>query len=403
METPFALSGCKSNGGWRILAIAAVTIVAVALPACAQSPNAGAPIKVGVAFPLTGPIAGNGRASRDAVQLAFGEEDNEIAGRKIELLFEDTQGKPDFGLSKIKSLVERDHVDMLVSVVVSTVAAAVAPYIKEAHVPWITTGSLVALTRDLKNPYTFRMVPSSYQYGLVAADWAKKQGWKKIDYVGWNAAPAREAFDAIKKVYPPDTVTEALFPNVGTPDYSPYLTKLDPSQADGVLVSIWGDDAPRIARQYAEFGLKGKMPFFGVASFTAEEGLADMPPEVEGAMSAYVYCGTLDTSENKRFVSGYEAQFKKTPGPYPYLAYMGAKAAIQSIKEVNGHIEDHDAFLTALRKVQLDGPMGKVSFDDRQGMVGDFYVLKVVKQDGQLQNACVERIPQSRDPYDLFP
>ena len=36
-------------------------------------------------------------------------------------------------------------------------------------------------------------------------------------------------------------------------------------------------------------------------------------------------------------------------------------------------------------------------------MVGDFYVLKVVKKDGRLQNECIERIPQVKDPYDLFP
>jgi hypothetical protein len=47
--------------------------------------------------------------------------------------------------------------------------------------------------------------------------------------------------------------------------------------------------------------------------------------------------------------------------------------------------------------------MGLASFDERQGMIGDFYVLKVVRKDGQLLNDCVERLPQVRDPYDLFP
>jgi branched-chain amino acid transport system substrate-binding protein len=359
-------------------------------------------IKVGVAFALTGPIAANGRASRDAVTLAFEEEKFEIAGRKIELLYEDTEGKPDVGLSKIKRLVERDRADLLVSVVVSTVAAAVAPYIKDAKVPWITTASLVRLTRDLRSQYTFRMIPSSYEFGIAAAEWAKRQGWKKLYYIGWNAAPAIEALDAIKKVFGVDNIVDVMLPNVGTPDYAPYLTKLDPKKADGVLVSIWAGDAPRIARQYAEFGLKGKLPFFGVASFTAEEGLADMPPEVEGANSAYVYCGTLDTPENKAFVSAYWAKYKATPGPYPYLAYVAAKAAIRALKDVNGRIEDKEAFLAALRKVKVDGPMGPVAFDERQGMVSDFQVLKVVSNGGKLENQCVSRLP-SKDPYDMFP
>jgi branched-chain amino acid transport system substrate-binding protein len=384
---------------WQVV----VVIAGVAFATSSAAQPANAPIKVGVMFPLTGPIAANGKASRDAVKQAFEEDGNRIAGRPVQLFYEDSQGKPDVGLTKIKALVERDHVDVLVSVVVSTVAAAVAPYIREAKVPWVTTASLVGLTRDLKSPYTFRMMTSSYQYAIDAAEWAKKQGWKKLYYIGWNAAPAREAYEALKLTFGEQNIVEALFPNVGTPDYAPYLSKLDPSKADGVLVAIWGADAPRILRQFAEYGLKAKMPFFGVASFTAEEALADMPPEVEGIYSAYVYCGTLDSEANKRFVENYRKLYKVTPGPYPYLAYMAAKAAIQALKDVNGRAEDHDAVAAALRKVQLDGPMGKVFFDERQGMVADAYTLKVVKKDGTLQNECMQRIPESRDPYNLFP
>ena len=198
-------------------------------------------------------------------------------------------------------------------------------------------------------------------------------------------------------------MVEALFPNVGTPDYGPYLAKFDPTKADGVLAAMWGADPPRISRQYAEYGLKGKMPFFGIASFTSEELLSHMPPEAEGIMSAYTYCGTLDTPENKRFVEGYRSRYKSNPGSYQYMGYMAARFVIQALKDIGGKVEDREAFVAALRKVQLKGPMGMASFDDRQGMVGDFYVLKVVKKDGQLQNDCVERIPQVKDPYDLFP
>ena len=48
--------------------------------------------------------------------------------------------------------------------------------------------------------------------------------------------------------------------------------------------------------------------------------------------------------------------------------------------------------------------MGMTSFDEQQGMVGDFYMLSVEKgADGQLQNRCGDRIPQVKDPYALFP
>ncbi len=368
-------------------------------PAFAQ-----APIKIGVMFPLTGPIAANGIPTRDAVKQAFDEEKYTVAGRKVELLFEDSAGRPDTGLTKIKALVERDKVHLLLSELVSQVGAAVGPYVAEQKVPWISAVSLAGLTRAQKSPYIFRFVPSSYQYGLAAAQFAKKNGWKKVYLIGWNSPTSREAYEAVKKTFGEENVVAAMFPNVGTPDYAPYLTKMDPSKADGLFVAMWGADALRITRQYAEYGLNKKMPFFGMASFTSEELLGDMPPEAEGIISAFIYCGTLDTPENKQFVDGYRSRYKATPGSYQYLGYMAAKMVIQALKDIKGRAEDKEAFVAALRKVQAKGPMGVAGFDDHQGMVGDFYLLKVQKgQDGRLQNSCGDRIQQMKDPYEMFP
>ncbi len=367
-------------------------------PAAAQAP----PIKIGVVFPLTGPLTNQGVPERDAIKQAFDEESYQVAGRKIELIFEDSQGRPDVGLTKFRKVVEADQVHLLLAELTSTVGNAVASYVNSQRIPWVSTVALAGLTRSQRSPYIFRFVPSSYQFGLTGAQWVKKQGWKKAYFFAWDAPPSREAVEAAKKVFGEENV-EATFSPVGTADYGPYLAKVDPRKADGVLAAMWGADSPRITRQFAEYGLKGRLPFFGIASFTSEEVLPGMPPEAEGVMSAYTYCGTLDTPENRRFVEGYKARYNALPGSYQYMGYMAAKFVIQALKEIQGRAEDKEAFLAALRKAQLRGPMGMASFDERQGMVGDFYVLKIVKKDGRLQNECIERIPQVRDPYDLFP
>jgi len=365
--------------------------------------HAQGPIRIGVIFPLTGPLAGQAVPERDAIKQAFDEENWQVAGRKIELLYEDSQGKPDVGLTKTRKLVERDRVHLLLAELVSTVGNAMAPYVNQEKIPWVSTVALAGLTRAQKSPYSFRFVPSSYQFGLAAAQWTKKQGWKKVYFIGWDAPPSREAGEAVKKIYGAENVVEAMFPPPFTADYAPYLAKVDPSKADGFMAAMWGADAIRITRQYSEYGLKGKLPFFGIASFTSEELLARMPPEIEGTLSAYTYCGTLDTPENRRFVDGFKSRYNAIPGSYQYMGYMAARFVIQALKDIQGKAEDREAFAAALRKVQLKGPMGMASFDDRQGMVGDFYVLKVIKKDGQLQNQCIDRMPQVKDPYDLFP
>ncbi|MEA2982251.1 MAG: branched-chain amino acid transport system substrate-binding protein [Alphaproteobacteria bacterium] len=387
-----------------VIAIVGLAGLGSAFGSLAQPAFGQEPIKIGVMFPLTGPISAQGRPERDAIKQAFEEENNTVAGRKIELLFEDSAGRPDTGLTKIKALVERDKVNLLLSELVSSIGAAVAPYVTEQKIPWVSTVALASLTRAQKSPYIFRFVPSSYQYALTAAEIGKKKGWKKVYFIGWNAPPSRESYEAVKKVFGEENVVEAMFPNVGTSDYAPYLTKVDASKADGMFTAMWGADAPRISQQYAEYGLNKKMPLFGIASFTSEELLGDMPPESAGILSAYTYCGTLDTPENKAFVDGYQSRYKAVPGSYQYMGYMAAKMVIQALKDINGRVEDKDAFIAALGKVQVKGPMGMASFDQNRGMVGDFYVLTVEKgPSGRLQNSCGERIPQVKDPYELFP
>ena len=62
-----------------LVAAAALLATLTAASALAQ----GRPVRIGMAYPLTGPIATNGIASRDGARLAFLEENMTVAGRKI--------------------------------------------------------------------------------------------------------------------------------------------------------------------------------------------------------------------------------------------------------------------------------------------------------------------------------
>ena len=131
----------------RSVRIFAAGFTLTALSSLLQPALSQDPIKIGVMFPYTGPISAQGRPERDAITQAFDEEKNMIAGRKIELLLEDSTGRPDTGLTKIKALVERDKAHLLLSELVSSVGAAIAPYVNEQKIPWISTVALASLTR----------------------------------------------------------------------------------------------------------------------------------------------------------------------------------------------------------------------------------------------------------------
>ena len=67
-------------------------------------PQAGAQeaIKIGVVGPNSGPYAIIGEEVRNGFDLYLSQIGNKAGGRKIELIYEDAQAKPDVGLTKVK-------------------------------------------------------------------------------------------------------------------------------------------------------------------------------------------------------------------------------------------------------------------------------------------------------------
>src|SRR2546422_6149997 len=86
--------------------IAAITML-VASPAFAQGP-----IKIGFLAPLSGAIAQAGKDMYSGCELFWEESGGQIAGRKLEVILEDNEGIPATALTRLRKLVETDHVHM---------------------------------------------------------------------------------------------------------------------------------------------------------------------------------------------------------------------------------------------------------------------------------------------------
>src|SRR5437764_3427498 len=88
------MSSLVKNGGNRMRHFSVIAIVGLTLLGTLIQPaRSQEPIKIGVMFPLTGPVSAQGAPERDAIKQAFDEENNTVAGRKIELLHEDSVGR----------------------------------------------------------------------------------------------------------------------------------------------------------------------------------------------------------------------------------------------------------------------------------------------------------------------
>src|SRR3954469_10501824 len=135
-------------------------LLAAAIIAQAGAARAADPLKVGILLPTTGVFAPIGKEQLNGFQIAVEEAGGSVAGRPIQLVIEDTEAKPDVGLSKARKLVLSDRVDVMSGIVSSAVALAVAPYTSSQKVPLvIANASANAITGEKCDRYVFRVAP----------------------------------------------------------------------------------------------------------------------------------------------------------------------------------------------------------------------------------------------------
>jgi len=375
---------------------AALLVVALGPHAAvAQSPG---PVKIGMLIELTGVFTRNGREALDGMRLYLDEIGNKAAGRTLELIVEDMEGKPDVALTKARKLVERDGVHMLAGIVSSGVGVAVAGYARDKKVPVIVNAdfgaSSVTVPGPGLNPYIFRWSQSGTGPGSAAGDWAARTaGWKKVvsiasDYVGGvetNAAFARVFCGG------GGHIVQELWPPLGTADFAPFITQIDRS-ADAVVVFTPSADGLRFGRQYIEYGVK--LPLMDLyAQITDEGNLQQFGEPALGWYSAIHYTALIDTPENKRFVAAWEKKHHRVPFDNAADGWVGARAIVKALEAVNGKVEDQDAFMAALRKAEFDSPKGFVKLDQYQNIVQPQYVRKVEKAGGVFVNTPVKTYP----------
>jgi branched-chain amino acid transport system substrate-binding protein len=378
-----------------IVAVEACLLLLGPWPGVAQSP---APVKIGMLVPLTGVFTRNGREAVDGTRLYFDEIGWKVSGRPIELLVEDYEGKPDVGLTKARKLVERDGVHMLKGIVSSAVGLAVAGYAKEKKIPVIVSAdfgvSSLTVPGPLLNPYIFRWSQSGTGPGQAAADWAyKNAGWRKVVTIGSDYVGGLEVNGSFARVFCSlgGRVVQELWAPLGTPDFAPFITQIDRS-ADAVVVFAVGADGLRFGRQYPEYGVT--LPLMDLyAQITDEANLAQFGDASLGWYSAIHYTALIETPENKRFVAAWEKKYRRVPFDNAADGYVGAKAIVEAVKAVNGRVEDKDAFMAAMRKLEFDSPKGVVKLDQFQNIVQPQYIRKVERVGGQLVNTPVRTYP----------
>jgi len=356
------------------------------------------PVRIGIIYTNSGPLAQLGIDMRDGNLLYWNQAGNRAGGRRVELLLESTgSNKPDEGLTKARKLVDRDRVHILTGVLETPVAYALASYVNEKKVPlMINIAGADGLSQKQRSEYVFRSSFSNSQASHPLGEWAYRQGYRKMVLLASDFAAGHEHIGGVARTFvgAGGQVIQEIYPPLGAPDFAPYLAQIR-RDADVVAVAIFGADAMRVVAQYAEFGLKGKIPLIGKGGLTDEAFLDKMGDAALGIVVAFNWSAALDTLENRRFREAFESKYKRPVSLTAEAGYVGAQMIAKALDSVKGDVEAVDALLAALKRVEIDAPRGQVKLDAFHNPLQAVYILKTERKDGQLQNTPIANYPNT--------
>jgi len=352
-------------------------------------------VRVGLLTVKTGPLASGGIDMERALVMYLKERNNELAGRKIELIVADTNGVPAVARTKTQELVERNNVHCLIGPLAAFEALAIDDYIRQTKTPTLSVAAAEDMTQRNPNPWFVRGTSTSSQSAQALADYCAKQlKYKRMATIADDIAYGHEMCAGFQRVFEDagGKIVQKMFPPLTVPDYATYLAQLK-TNIDAIFLGFAGSNGFRWYKQFNEYGLKGKVNVVGGMTAFDEAVLRNMGDEALGIITACWYSAEVDNAINKKFAAAFRSEWKYDPGFYAAATYVEGAVLEAALLSVNGKIEDKHAFMKALRATKTETARGPVSFDVYGNVVGNVYIRKVERKEGRLVNAIVYVYP----------
>jgi branched-chain amino acid transport system substrate-binding protein len=377
-------------------AMAAVTLGLMA----ASGASAQETVKVGLIVSMTGQQASTGKQIKAAVDLYQKEHGNTVAGKKIEVILRDSGSVPDNTKRIAQELIVNDKVNIIAGFEVTPAALAIAPLATEAKVPAIVMAAGTSIITE-RSPYIARTSFTVPQSAVIIADWAGKNGIKKVVTMVSDYAPGADAEKSFSERFKAagGEIAEAIKIPLANPDFAPFLQRAADAKPDAIFIFVPSGQGGTFMKQYTERGLdKAGIRIIGPGDVTDDDLLPSMGDAVIGAVTAHFYSADHPSAKNKAYVEAFTKANNFRPNFMSVGGYDGMHLIYEALKKTGGKA-DGDSLIAAMKGMKWESPRGPIEIDaDTRDVIHNIYVRKVEKKNGQLYNVEFATFDAVKDP-----
>ncbi len=357
--------------------------------------------KIGLILPMTGQQATTGRQIEAAARLYMAQNGNMVGGKKVELIVKDDTSIPDVTKRLAQELVVNDKVNVLAGMGITPSALATAQIATQSKTPLVVMAAATSSITEA-SPYIIRTSFTLPQASVALADWAPKNGIKKVVTLVSDYGPGIDAEKYFKErlTFNQGTVVEQLRVPLRSPDFAPFLQKVRDIKPDALFVFVPSGAGAAVMKQFLERGMdKAGIKLIGTGDVTDDDQLNDMGDGALGVVTSHHYSAAHPSALNKKFVEAFQKANKNLrPNFMAVGGYDGMRVIYEALKTTKG-AGGGDALLAAMKGQVFESPRGPMFIDAQtRDVVHNMYLRKVEKKDGQLYNVEFDVIKDVKDP-----
>ena len=295
----------------------AVLMTGFALALAHAAVAADTTIRIGAIYPLSGALASTGSELKQAIELAVevinsphpelkdiplaaGAGLPRLSNAKIEVVFADSQGKPEVGQAEAQRLIDQEHVVALIGAYQSAVTKTTSRIAEQRGMPFLNPESSSPDLTERGYKWFFRTTPNDETFiadMMRFLDTVKSVPTKRIAVVfentdfGVNTSKAVEKF---AKQSGRDVVANIAY-SAGTASVNAETQKLAQAKPDVAIFASYTSDSILFVRTMRETGYAPPVFLANDAGFIDSRFVSEVGPQVQGLLTRDVWANDLDT------------------------------------------------------------------------------------------------------------
>ena len=341
-------------------------------------------IKIGVITDKIGPAKPYAEPVLQGVEFGVKEINAKggILGKKIELIVEDDQGKPDVSATMARKLVDAGAVFIMsISLTPATQQAqTVSMQTKTPHITPSNSGD--TLTTQIDNPYFWQTGPLGSIQIATLLSYAKAKNYKRVALVSESSDLGQlttRFFKAGLQKAGIEIISEEVIPR-GSTSAEPHMQRVRAANPQAIFAAgVVTPENVLMLKAYRQLGMK--QPILASYNFSVPVYMAVGAGLLDGL--AFVDAYDIEKPETKRFIDAYSKATNVEPYNLIGYGYDGIYLVSDAIRRAGG--TDKEKIRAAMQSTKnfvgvmgakgtgYSFPAGKRTGFDPQGMVVRVY------------------------------